>query len=120
MPARRGVMTHQFRATHFPRSAMQRVLATILSSWLLAGCSAIPDIVQQPQYHNPFPQLSRIAVLPFYNQSADATVDCDAVALAYYNELQAIRGFEVVPVGVAKQVLIASGLDPHTPEDFRR
>ena len=84
-----------------------------------AGCSALPDIVHQPQFHNPFPQLSRVAVLPFYNQSDDPTVDQDQVALAYYNELQAIPGFEVVPVGVAKQLAIASGITPNSREDFQ-
>ena len=88
--------------------------------WLVtAGCSAIPDIVHQPQVHNPFPQLSRVAVLPFYNQSAEPTVDQDQVAMAYYNELQAVPGFEVVPVGVAKQMAAASGIEPKTPADFQ-
>ena len=84
-----------------------------------AGCTALPDIAHQPQFHNPFPQLSRVAVLPFYNQSDDPTVDQDQVALAYYNELQAIPGFEVMPVGVAKQLVVASGIAPRTPEDFQ-
>lgn len=97
---------------------MRRVLAVILFCLLVTGCSAIPDIVHQPQYHNPFPQLSRIAVLPFFNQSADPTVDSDDLALAYYNELQAVRGFEVVPVGVTKQRLLAILNDPGTPKDF--
>ena len=80
--------------------AMRNLLPIL---WLVvtAGCTAIPDVVHQPQFHNPFPQLSRVAVLPFYNQSAEPTLDQDLVAIAYYNELQAIPGFEVVPVGVA-------------------
>ncbi len=91
----------------------------------LAGCAAWPDRVVMPQYHNPFPQLHRVAVLPFYNQSAEPTVDGDAVALAYYNELQLIPGFEVMPVGVAKQALAASiaasgGVEPRTGADFQR
>lgn len=73
----------------------------------LAGCSALPQVAHEPRYHNPFPQLTRVAVLPFFNQSAEPTVDQDQVALAYYNELQQIPGFEVVPVGVTKQLLLA-------------
>ena len=61
-----------------------------------------------------------MAVLPFYNQSAEPTVDGEAVAMAYYNELQDIPGFEVMPVGVAKQLLIASGIEPRTGSDFQR
>ena len=78
----------------------------IVALLLLSGCSAFPEALREPQYHNPFPQLTRVAVLPFYNQSAEPTVDQDRIALAYYNELQQIPGFEVVPVGVAKQMLI--------------
>ncbi len=69
---------------------------------MLAGCSAFPDVVHQPQLHNPFPQLSRIAVIPFTNLSAEPTVDGDRIALYYFNELQSIPGYDVMPVGVAK------------------
>ncbi|MCB9875056.1 MAG: hypothetical protein H6821_12835 [Planctomycetaceae bacterium] len=96
-----------------------RYLGFLLLLVVNAGCTAIPDIVHQPTFHNPFPQLSRVAVLPFYNQSDDPTIDQDQVALAYYNELQAIPGFEVVPVGVSKQMVVASGISPRTPEDFQ-
>lgn len=91
---------------------------------LLAGCALWPDRVLVPQYHNPFPQLYRVAVLPFFNQSAEPTLDGDQVALAYYNELQAIPGFEVMPVGVARQMLAAyiqaSGREPRSGSDFQR
>lgn len=85
---------------------MRHIWWIILCS-CIAGCSAFPDVTHQPRYHNPFPQLTRVAVLPFFNQSADPTVDQDKIALAYYNELQAIPGFEVVPVGVTKTRLMA-------------
>src|SRR5215212_391243 len=88
------------------------------------GCALWPDRIVEPQFHNPFPQLHRVAVLPFYNQSAEPTVDGDRVALAYYNELQLIPGFEVMPVGVAKQMLAAStsatGTEPRSGADFQR
>jgi hypothetical protein len=93
---------------------------------LCTGCSAIPDVVHEPQYHNPFPQISRVAVLPFFNQSADPTIDQDRIALAYYNELQQIPGFEVMPVGVAKRMLEGSGVEAKlnegsvSGEDFQR
>src|SRR5688572_17686322 len=99
---------------------MRRFWWLICGCWFLAGCSAFPDISRQPRYHNPFPQLSRVAVLPFYNQSAEPTVDQDKIALAYYNELQLIRGFEVVPVGVTKTLLTASGIHPQCPEDYQK
>lgn len=102
-----------------------------LLAWLAAicglastGCALFPDRIVEPQFHNPFPQLHRVAVLPFYNQSAEPTVDGDQIALAYYNELQLIPGFEVMPVGVAKQMLAASitatGNEPRSGPDFQR
>lgn len=86
---------------------------------LLSGCAAVPSRYVQPVYHNPFPQLHRVAVLPFYNQSNEPTVDGEAMALAYYNELQAIQGFEVMPVGVARRMLEASRIQPATGSDFQ-
>src|SRR6478609_9109604 len=73
-----------------------------------SGCALLPDRIVEPQFHNPFPQMYKVAVLPFFNQSAEPTVDGEAVAMAYYNELQNIPGFEVMPVGVARQMLAAS------------
>jgi len=97
-------------------------LVTVVAGAALvsAGCAAFPDRRVEPQYHNPFPQLHRVAVLPFYNQSAEPTVDGESVALSYYNELQDIPGFEVMPVGVSKQLLIASGIEPRTGSDFQK
>src|SRR5690606_26940501 len=50
-------------------------LLALLACCLLSGCALIPDISEQPQYHNPFPQLSRVAVLPFNNLSDEPTLD---------------------------------------------
>src|SRR6187399_65806 len=73
-----------------------------------SGCALWPDRIVEPQYHNPFPQIYKVAILPFFNQSAEPTVDGEAVAISYYNELQTVPGFEVMPVGVSKQMLAAS------------
>jgi hypothetical protein len=101
---------------------MRPALLILLASLALgsSGCAIIPDVMHEPQYHNPFPQLYRVAVLPFANQSKEPTIDGDAVAIAYYNELQAVRGFEVMPVGVAKRLVQASGIEPRTSEDFQK
>ena len=68
---------------------------------LLSGCSLVPDARPRDRFHNPLPQLHRVAVLPFFNQSKEPTLNQVEVAEAYYAELQAIPGFEVLPVGVA-------------------
>ncbi|QDU94318.1 hypothetical protein [Lignipirellula cremea] len=68
----------------------------------LCGCTLFPDISHQPQFHNPFPQFTRVAVLPFANQSTDPTISGRMVAGHYRNELQKIPGFEVMPMGVVE------------------
>ncbi len=73
---------------------------------VFTGCNFVPDIRHKPQFHNPFPQLHRVAVLPFANQSDEPTLDGSRVSLAYYNELQSIPGFEVLPTGVVENMLI--------------
>jgi hypothetical protein len=94
-----------------------------LSAWglaLLSGCALVPDVTEKPRFHNPFPQLSKVAILPFYNQSREPTVDGDSIAIAYYNELQAIPGFEVMPVGAAKRFMESAGREPQSGADFQR
>jgi hypothetical protein len=86
---------------------------------LLAGCNAIPDVRHQPTFHNPFPQLERVAVLPFNNLSDNPYVDGDAVADAYYEELQKIPGFVVVPLERVKMLLRARHTDLATVDDVR-
>lgn len=80
-------------------------LIAIVTFACLSGCNFIPDIKHKPQYHNPFPQISKVAILPFRNQGQDATLSGARVSLAYYNELQSIRGFEVIPCGVVENQL---------------
>jgi hypothetical protein len=83
---------------------MLRCLST-LGLALLAGCSLLPERLLQPSVHNPFPQLSRVAVAPFFNLSIEPTLDGRQVANHYFNELQLIPGFEVVPVGVVENAI---------------
>src|SRR5690349_19086358 len=104
--------------------AVKLLIAVALLGGVGGGCAALPDRIVEPQFHNPFPQLHRVAVLPFFNQSAEPTVDGDAVAIAYFNELQQVPGFEVMPVGVARQMLTASmnamGHEPRTGPEFQQ
>jgi hypothetical protein len=91
------------------------LFAVMLACMTLAGASGchliLPDISHQPMVHNPFPQLSRVAVAPFFNQSDEPTVDGRKFALAYYAELQAVPGFEVVPLGVVEEAILAHRVD---------
>ena len=79
----------------------------------------LPEVLHEPQFHNPFPQLEKVAVLPFYNQSDNPNVNQDKIAQAYINELQKIPGYVVVPLGVTQEAVriheIGEGV-----EEFRR
>lgn len=78
-------------------------LAALLSLlFACTGCNLCPTAWERERVHNPFPQLKRVAVLPFFNQSGEPTLDTETVAEEYYAALQSIPGFEVLPVGVTK------------------
>src|SRR6478752_3137420 len=101
--------------------AMIRHLATFgLLLSLLSGCAYFPEISRQPQIHNPFPQLQRVAIAPFYNLSTEPTVDGRQFALAYYAELQTVPGFEVVPLGVVEQTIDLHRLQLAGAADVRK
>lgn len=73
-----------------------------------------------PVVHNPFPQLSRVAVAPFLNLSDEPTVDGRQFALGYFAELQATPGFEVVPLGVVEEAMIEYRIDLSNAGEARR
>jgi len=90
-----------------------------------SGCMLVPDMKSKPQYHNPFPQISRVAILPFRNQSQEPTLSGSRVSLAYYDELQSIPGFEVLPTGLVETQWTAFETNvlrrpAATAEDFQR
>jgi hypothetical protein len=86
-----------------------------------SGCSLIlPDVSHEPVIHNPFPQLNKVAVAPFFNQSDDRTVDGRKFALAYFAELQSVPGFEVVPLGVVEEAILEHHVDLSNPSEARR
>lgn len=95
------------------------ILCTVLLAGV-SGCSVLPHISHQPVIQNPFPQLSRVAVAPFFNQSDEKTVDGREFALAYFNELQATPGFEVVPVNVVEEAMIRHKIALNEPLQARR
>jgi len=95
-------------------------LLVFLCALILSGCSMLPEIAHQPTLHNPFPQLSKVAVAPFFNLSTEPTVDGARFALAYFNQLQQVPGFEVVPVGVVEQAMKERNIQLKGPEDAQR
>ncbi len=95
-------------------------LLVFLCVLILSGCSMLPEVAHQPTLHNPFPQLSKVAVAPFFNLSTEPTVDGTRFALAYFNQLQQVPGFEVVPVGVVEQTMKERNIQLKGPQDARR
>jgi len=61
-----------------------------------------------------------VAVAPFFNHSDEPTVDGRVVAMAYFAELQRTPGFEVVPVGIVEEAIIANRVDLSGPGEARR
>jgi hypothetical protein len=105
-------------------SSCRPLFAVMLAGMALLGMSGchmiLPDVGHQPVVHNPFPQLSRVAIAPFFNLSDEPTVDGRKFALSYFAELQAVPGFEVVPLGVVEEAIIAHQVDLSRPEEARR
>ena len=97
-----------------------RQIALILLLLPLAGCGLLPEITHQPVIRNPFPQLSRVAIAPFINLSDEPTVNTRDFALAYFNELQALPGFEVVPLAVVETTIRQHGIRLEDPSEARR
>jgi hypothetical protein len=99
---------------------MSRLLVGLVVFALGTGCSLIPDISHQPSVHNPYPQLSKVAVLPFFNLSTEPSVDGRQFALAYMHELQQVPGYEVVPVGVVERAVRDFQLTQNDPKKFQQ
>jgi len=100
----------------------QRLVAAVLAGVMLAcspGCG-LWEVSHRPVIHNPFPQISKVAVAPFFNQSDEATVDGRKFAMAYFAELQATPGYEVVPLGVVEDAILAHHVDLSNAGEARR
>lgn len=102
-----------------PRGPQRLVLLALTPLVCMAsGCHLVlPEVSRSPVVHNPFPQLSRVAVVPFFNQSSEATVNGREFAEAYYAELQAIPGYEVVPVTAVEAAMRQHGIGFDPPEN---
>jgi hypothetical protein len=99
---------------------MMRLAIALGAVILVTGCGLWPDISHQPTIHNPFPQLTKVAVAPFINVSAEPTVDGRQFGIAYFEELQAIPGYEVVPVGTVETAMRDHHIGLDSAVDVRR
>jgi hypothetical protein len=86
--------------------------------WLILGLFLSPGcVVVDVGVTNPVAGLSRVAVVPFFNLSAEPSADGHRFAEAYFAELQKVPGFQVLPVGVAEAAIQDLQLDLQNPED---
>ncbi len=95
------------------------LLCVVLLVGFGSGCTMLPQRMDRPQLYNPFPQLHKIAVVPFFNQSDYPTINGADVANAYRHQLQQIRGYEVIPVGVVDQFLKQNPIAINSAPDFQ-
>ena len=59
-------------------------------------------------------------MVPFYNHSDEPTLDGKQLAMAYFNELQLIPGFEVVPVNLTEQAMLSNNIELTSAADAQR
>ena len=91
-----------------------------LTLLLMGGCQFLPEVSHQPTVYNPFPQLSRVAVVPFFNMTDEPTLNGERVAWAYFTELQSVPGFEVVPVATVQAVIERNRLRLASADEVRK
>lgn len=70
----------------------------------------MPTTRYKPTLHNPFPELSSVAVLPFYNKTGNPNVDGREFALHYANELQRVPGFKVIANETVEKTMLDNEL----------
>jgi len=87
---------------------------------VIAGCALLPQVGRIPVLENPFDQVRRVAVAPFFNLSEEPTVDGRQFAQAYYNALQSVTGFEVIPVGQVERAMREYRLGLNSPQEASR
>lgn len=82
----------------------------LLSLVWLTGCEIMPVVRYKPTLHNPFPELTNVAVVPFYNETGNNKVDGREFALYYANELQRIPGFRIISNELVEKTMLENGL----------
>ena len=85
------------------------------------GCHLIlPEVSPQPQVHNLFPQSSRVACTPLFNQNDKPALDGRRFSLGCFAELGATSDFQVVPLEVVEQAVISRAVERSRPGEARR
>lgn len=102
--------------------SLASLAVALLAIASFSGCSCFPEVRDRDRIHNPFPQLKKVAIIPFFNQSENPNLDTELVTQKYYAALQSILGFEVMPVGVSRRLWmehIMTNGEPRSGKDFQ-
>ncbi|HEY3967536.1 MAG TPA: hypothetical protein VGM05_23450 [Planctomycetaceae bacterium] len=91
---------------------MRPMIGLALLAFAGAGCSVVPVNVS-----NPIPGMTKVAVAPFLNLSAEPSVDGRRFAISYYSELQKTSNYEVLPIGVVELAIRENELMIANPDD---
>jgi hypothetical protein len=84
------------------------------------GCEILPVTRFKPTLHNPFPELTNVAVVPFYNESSNRNLNGREFALHYANELQRVPGFRVISNELVEKTMLSNNLQRfEDTEDLR-
>jgi hypothetical protein len=96
----------------YNRWSFLRGVGLLLLAALCSGCCTVPVSVG-----NPIPGMTTVAVVPFFNLSAEPSVDGRRFALAYFSELQKTSNYQVVPVGIVETAIQENNLDMTSSAD---
>ncbi|MGL4942523.1 MAG: hypothetical protein ACRC46_04955 [Thermoguttaceae bacterium] len=98
---------------------MLLILVTALVAQL--GCEIMPTVRVKPTLHNPYPQLTDIAVVPFFNRTGATDIDGRECARLYAEELQRVPGYRVVAQSLVENAMIENEITRfESADDIRK
>lgn len=103
----------------YTKTTLYLLLTTILVAAL--GCEVLPVRRLKPTLNNPFPQLTEVAVIPFYNHTTVDSLSGQEVASLFANELSKVPGFNVMPQRKVEAIMIENKIDHfNNVDDIRK
>ncbi|MDR1924250.1 MAG: hypothetical protein LBQ66_07745 [Planctomycetaceae bacterium] len=85
---------------------MLRYILVLFFVLFFVGCEVLPTVHNKPTLHNPYPQLTNVAVVPFFNQTGNNKINGREFAKHYANELQSVPCFKVVANETVEKMML--------------